>query len=165
MKKERRLEPEEILNRAALDLHVMEHSKKVMEVALRFTSDLDTEDKRLVHDGALLHDVGRGITHSLSHGLEGAQYLRSLGVEEPLARIVECHVGAGLTADDYTLQGLPPIDCIPFTLPEKIVAHADNLVKGIREISFYERFQKNIALPKRIQRRYFKLYLEMELWL
>lgn len=164
MKKERQLDPEKILCQASCDQKVIDHSKKVLEVAERFVAFLDINDKNLVYNGALLHDVGRGMTHSFSHGMVGANYLRSLGFDEPLARIVECHIGAGLTADENSLQGLTPVDCIPLSLPEKIVAHADNLVKGTVEISFYERAQKNIALPKRIKRRYNQLFLEMELW-
>ena len=141
----------------------MEHSKKVMEVALRFTSDLDTEDKRLVHDGALLHDVGRGITHSLSHGLEGAQYLRSLGVEEPLARIVECHTGGGLTADECTMLRLSPRDCMPLTTAEKIVTHADNLIDGRKRVNLEESIGSAIHLPRKIRHRIYYLAQEVEL--
>jgi hypothetical protein len=39
-----------------------------------------------------------------------------------VARIIECHTGAGLTSDECTLLNLWPRDCIPRSIEERIVA-------------------------------------------
>jgi uncharacterized protein len=59
-----------------------------------------------------------------------------------------------MTAEECKAEGLKPIDCIPKTPEEKIVAHADNLVRGTIVISLKERLDitKN-TLPEIIVRR------------
>jgi len=48
---------------------------------------------------------------------------------------------------------------------EKIVAHADNLVKGTRVITLDERLlYVRVALPRRQRRRIYRLGLEVELF-
>jgi len=120
---------------------VVDHSLKVLEVAGSIVDDLRARevgiDSELVLLGALLHDLGRSRTHSLRHGLAGAEIVRNdpsfaalLGEEdrEALAKICERHLGAGIPAEDAAKLGLPERDFIPETLEEKIVAHADNRV-------------------------------------
>jgi len=53
---------------------------------------------------------------------------------------------------------------MPRTAEEKIVAHADNLVKGTRVITLDERLLYAIALPRRQRRRIYRLGLEVELF-
>ena len=69
----------------------------------------------LVREGAMLHDIGRGASHTILHAQRGADLLRAQGISEEVARIVECHTGAGLTADECTLLRVSPRDCIPQT--------------------------------------------------
>ena len=77
----------------------------------------------------MLHDIGRGVSHGISHAQAGAAWLyRGFSA---VARIVERHIGAGLSADECTLLRLVPRDCVPATLEEKIVTNADNLVAGV----------------------------------
>jgi len=76
--------------------------------------------------------------------------------------VVECHTGAGLTADENTLLRLFPITCMPQTVEEKIVAHTDNLVRGTRIITFEERLALAVVLPRRIRRRLYHLALWVE---
>lgn len=125
------------------------HSEKVRDKALQIlaeakavnvTAVLDAIDVQLVNDGALLHDIGIGMTHApgilcegelpyICHGTIGADMLRSLGQEyEPLARICERHTGAGLTIVDIQTQNLPisPVrDLVPESLEEQLVCLAD----------------------------------------
>ena len=54
----------------------------------------------------MLHDIGRSRTHDIRHAQCGADLVREMGMGENLARIVECHTGAGLSADECTLLGL-----------------------------------------------------------
>ena len=84
-------------------------------------------DPGIVRAGALLHDIGRGRTHGIDHAVEGARIANELGLPEPLIRIIERHIGAGIEAQDAVKLGLPPRDYLPLTIEEKIVAHADNL--------------------------------------
>ena len=104
------------------------------------------------------------MTHEIRHAEVGGVLCRSLGLDEAIVTIVERHIGAGLTADECSLLGLLPRDCMPQTLEEKIVAHADNLVKGTRAITMEERLEHAIALPRRQRKRICRLGLEMELF-
>ena len=151
------------LARAGCSPQVIAHCKAVQAVALEYATD-PLVDKGLVAAGALLHDIGRGQTHALAHAAVGAAYCRACGVPEEIACIVERHIGAGLTADECALLRLIPRDCVPQTLEEKIVAHADNLVKGTRTITIEERLQRSLGLSRRQKHRMYRLYLEMELF-
>lgn len=125
------------------------HSEKVRDKALGILRQarsqhpsawLDGIDEQLVADGALLHDIGIGLTHAPSilcegtepyicHGTLGAAMLREFDPGlEALARICERHTGAGLTAQDIVSQQLPiaPVrDLVPETPEEKLVCLAD----------------------------------------
>jgi uncharacterized protein len=103
------------------------------------------------------------VTHDLHHAEAGGVICRSLGLDDAVAAIVERHIGAGLTADECSLLNMTPCDCMPRTLEEKIVAHADNLVKGTRIITLEERLARAIALPRRQRKRIYRLALEVEL--
>ena len=109
-------------------------------------------DRKLVVDGALLHDIGicrcdaRGILCEgtepyICHGTVGAQMLRDYLAEckqeeeniqdvdiDACARICERHTGAGLTAQNILDQQLPIVpvrDLLPETLEEQLVCLAD----------------------------------------
>ncbi|KUK61835.1 MAG: Uncharacterized protein XE10_1188 [Methanoculleus marisnigri] len=147
-----------LLRRAGCTEGVIAHCRAVRDLALAYASD------PLVEAGALLHDIGRGVTHDLHHAEAGGAICRSFGLDKAIVAIVERHIGAGLTADECSLLGLVPRDCMPRTLEEKIVAHADNLVKGTRIITIEERLGDAIALPVRQRKRICRLGLEVELF-
>jgi len=142
---------------------VIDHARAVAGVVSEFLDD-EVVDGSYATCGALLHDIGRSESHSLDHAIIGGDICRELGLPEEIARIVERHLGSGQTADEYLQLGLPPRDCMPVTLPEKIVAHADNLVKGSSVIHIEERMMKILDLPKKKRRRTHRLALEMELF-
>ena len=100
---------------------------KMIAVAMAMASGANM---RLVTAGALLHDLGRSRTQTTLHSYEGARLLREKGLPEELARVVQRHMGAGFTHEEANVLGLPEGDYMPETLEEKIVCHADNLVKG-----------------------------------
>jgi uncharacterized protein len=152
----------ELLERAGCSRGVVRHCDAVCDLALGFYVP-GIMDRENLLAGAMLHDIGRGTTHDLSHAQKGAAYCREQGIPEEIARIVECHLGAGLTADECTLLRLLPRDCIPRTPEEKAVANADNLVSGTRVIGIDERMMRASFLPRRIRRRLFRLWLEMEI--
>ena len=123
-----------ILNREGCSKEVIEHSKKVhffaMEMAKKAREKGAIIDTKLVSIGAMLHDIGRSKTHGIKHAIEGAKMAKEMGFPSDVIKIIERHIGAGLTKDEAAELGLPPKDYRPKTLEEKIVAHADNLVDG-----------------------------------
>ncbi|VVB93715.1 HD domain protein [uncultured archaeon] len=82
--------------------------------------------------GSLLHDIGRGKTHGIDHAVVGAAVAVENGLSDKLVKIIERHIGAGITMEDAIPLGLPAKDYLPVTIEEKIVAHADNLIFGER---------------------------------
>ena len=115
--------------------NLIEHTLKVAEKSLEIARDLRRKginvDIELVLTGALLHDIGRTVTHDVKHGFEGGKIVRNLGFPESIARIVERHVGAGITAEEAKKLGLPAIDFVPETIEEKIVCYADKFVETV----------------------------------
>ena len=131
-----------LLQESGCDNSVIEHCSAVAELALEIIdhktfldTDTDTDtctvDERLVFRGALLHDIGRAQSDGIDHGFVGGEIARrELGLEERLVRVIQRHVGAGITTEEAKAVGLPSIDFMPRTMEEKIVAHADNLIDG-----------------------------------
>jgi uncharacterized protein len=111
----------------------------------------------------MLHDIGRGTSHTIDHAQTGADILRRLGYPETVARVVECHTGAGITADECSLLRLLPRDCIPVTAEERLVAHADNLIAGSRRTTLYEALGSALHLNRKIRRRMYRLALDTEI--
>ncbi|MDO9537635.1 MAG: HDIG domain-containing protein [Thermoplasmata archaeon] len=105
--------------------HCMAVEHLALKIAMRITQDQEILD--LISRGALLHDIGRSKSHDINHAVFGAELLRKRGLDERIALIVERHICAGIDAREAEENGLPVRDYIPQTLPEKIVAHADNL--------------------------------------
>ncbi len=105
-----------------------------MRIAKAFRAKGYRVDLRLVESGALLHDIGRGQTHGIEHGVVGGQMARRLGLPMELAHIIERHVGAGLTIEEARRNNLPSGNYVPETLEEKIVCYADKLIEGDHEI-------------------------------
>jgi len=116
---------EENCPNAVID-HCMAVEHLALKIAKRMRLDQDTVD--LVSRAALLHDIGRSKTHGIGHAAASADILRKRGLDESLVRIVERHIGAGISPEEAAELGLPPRNYMPETLAEKIVAHADNLI-------------------------------------
>lgn len=140
---------------------VIRHCIAVHDAVMEYHRDTIT-DLAVLEAGALLHDIGRSITHGTGHAQAGAGYCRGKNLPEPVVRIIECHLGAGLTADECTLLRLQPKDCMPRTIEEKIVAHADNLVAGDHTIHIEERMMRSFHLPRHMRKRLYHLWMEME---
>jgi uncharacterized protein (TIGR00295 family) len=122
---------EALLRRAGCPFHVIIHCRSVMKLAQKLARALAKVcevDLELVRAGAMLHDLGRAVTHGVRHGAEGGKLARELGLPPPIVRIIERHIGAGISQLEAPLLGLPPGDYVPRTLEEKIVCHADNLI-------------------------------------
>ena len=121
-----------------------------------FELDVDLD---LVKTGAILHDVGRSRTHGIDHAIVGAEILKSRGFPLEVVNIVERHIGAGISKKEALNLGLPPKDYIPIALEEKVVAHADNLIHGTKEVDLdfvIRKWRKNLgenhpSIPKIIK--------------
>lgn len=150
-----------LLFSSGCDAKVVKHCEVVAELAQNFSGE--SVDSELIERGAALHDLGRCKTHAIDHARVGAELCRAMSEDESLCRIIERHTGAGLSFDECTLLGLEPVDCIPKTLEEKIVAHADNLVKSSKVISLEERMIAAAELSGRAKRRIWRLGVEVEL--
>ena len=119
--------------------HIIEHSKAVSTKAVDMASDFKDKtgrdiDMDLIGTGAMLHDIGRSKTHTIKHAVVGAEILRNLNFPKDVVNIALKHIGAGIPSDEAQILGLPPGDYMPYTLEEKIVAHADNLISGTIEV-------------------------------
>ena len=154
---------ENLLRDAGCSARVIDHCRAVRDCACDYAAHNPDIDFSLVEQGAMLHDIGRSRTHDIRHAQCGADLVRSMGLGEEIARIVECHTGAGLTADECTLLGLSPRDCIPRTTEEKIVTHADNLVAGKKRVTIHESIGSAIYLPRKARKRMERLASEVEL--
>jgi uncharacterized protein len=125
-----------LLRAVGCDEGVIKHCIAVAELALEIARrHYGTVNEVLIFRGALLHDIGRARSHGIDHGFVGGEIAHELGLEESIVRIIQRHVGAGITAEEAKEVGLPAVDLVPETMEEKIVAHADNLVDGWRRTS------------------------------
>ena len=154
---------EQLLREAGCSEKVLAHCRAVRDVALEYAQRNTLVSVDLVREGAMLHDIGRGASHTILHGQRGADLLRAQGISEEVARIVECHTGAGLTADECTMLRLSPRDCMPRTTEAKIVTHADNLVEGRKRVTIDESIASAFHLPRKVRLRIYHLAQEVEL--
>jgi uncharacterized protein (TIGR00295 family) len=126
-----------LLKKYNVDKRVMDHLMAVHDYAMEIAADHEC-DLDLVETGSLLHDIGRTRSHGMDHALIGSEILRREGVDERIVKIVERHIGAGLTQEEAVELGLPPGNYVPETIEEKIVCHADNLIGGTERISIHK---------------------------
>lgn len=116
-----------ILKDEGCDYAVIRHSEAVESLALEMGQRIEGCDLELVSRGALLHDVGRGVTHDIWHVVRSVEILERSEIDDEIIEIVRRHVGAGLTAEEASRLGFPPGQYMPETVEQKVVAHADNL--------------------------------------
>jgi uncharacterized protein len=152
---------ETLLARAGCGRSVIAHARAVTDLALRFTES-PVVNRDLVFAGAMLHDIGRGRTHGIDHAQRGAAVARSLALDERVVSIIEKHIGAGMTADECSLERLIPRDCLPASVEEKIVTNADNLIHGTTPGTIEGSLDGAFRLKRRVRKRMYRLYLEME---
>jgi len=154
---------EKMLLDAGCSTKVIAHCRAVTDCALEYAKANPEVSFSLVEQGAMLHDIGRGSTHAIDHAQQGADLLRSQGFPEEVARMVECHTGAGLTADECTVLGLIPRNCVPCTTEEKIITHSDNLIAGHQRVNIEDTIGSAFHLPRKARKRMYRLAQEVEL--
>ncbi len=126
-----------ILREHSCDQAVISHCEAVSELAVKIAK-MCRADVELVKVGGLLHDLGRCRSHSMAHAVEGAKLASELSLPDSVVKIIERHIGAGITLREAERLGLPRKRYTPHTLEEKIVAHADNLISGTSRTSIEE---------------------------
>lgn len=135
-----------IMKRAGCSQSIIEHCISVTKIALELAEEIRRNgrevDIKLVEAGALLHDIGRCRTHSVEHGAIGGQMAREMGLPEPIAKIIERHVGGGITPAEAERLGMKGGNYMPETLEEKVVAYADKLIEGDRRVQIEETIEK-----------------------
>ena len=135
----------EILKKNDCPENVINHCKVVAREARKIAEKIKANgvpvDVDFVESAAMLHDVGRGRTHSITHCIEGGKILKDY---PEYARVCERHIGAGITKDEAVKLGMPAKDYLPETIEEKIVAHADNLV-GEDEVEGIEKAIEKVS--------------------
>jgi uncharacterized protein len=114
--------------------HIINHielvTKKAVEIGKILKKKGFNVNIELLEIGGYLHDIGRSVTHGVGHAVESARIIREFGFSEPLMRLVERHVGAGITAEEAKNLGLPEKNYLPETLEEKILAYADKFFES-----------------------------------
>ncbi len=134
---------------------IIKHVQAVSDYGVEVAESCPDVDVELVRVGGLLHDIGRCTSHLVNHGVVGAQILRRNNIDERIVRIVERHVGAGITAAEAAQLGLPLGVYVPETIEEKIVAAVDNLIEGSKRTSIEEaltRFQRQVKNHRLVDR-------------
>jgi len=126
-----------LLRENGCDDEVIRHCEAVSALAVKIARKCGA-DVALVEVGGLLHDLGRCKTHEIAHAVEGARLAKELDLPDPLVKIIERHIGAGISSSEAKRLGLPGKDFTPRTVEEMIVAHADNLMAGARRTSVNE---------------------------
>ena len=124
----------EILKKEKTPENVIQHSIAVYKKAITIATNFENANKDLIKKGALLHDIGRSRTHGIEHAVVGAKIVKDYEYSIEVQNIVERHIGAGISENEAVKLGLPKKSYIPQTLEEKIVAHADNLISGTKEV-------------------------------
>lgn len=131
------------------------HSETVMRTAGTLADALaaagEPVDPALARAGALVHDLGRSITHhGTGHCWEGYQML--LRMEQPvLARFCVVHSSSGMTAAEAESVGWPPADYRPKTWEEKVVTIADALTHMDRVVYLEERVDSVLERYRHMQ--------------
>jgi uncharacterized protein len=122
----------ELLHKNKVPPQVIEHCIAVADFAMETAEKLKGREVKvnveLVEAGALLHDLGRSKCHSVDHAVVGAQIAQSIGLPEPVIRIIKRHVGAGITAKEAKALGWPKDTYTPQTIEEKVVCYADKRI-------------------------------------
>lgn len=159
----------DILKKAGCSQKVIDHILAVKNLSLKIADRVKIPvDRELIRTGAFLHDIGRCRTHGIEHAVVGAEIARNLGFDGRVIKIIERHIGAGISRDEARELGLPEKDYIPQSPEEKIIAYADNLLNGDRVVSFevsLEQFRQSLGNDHPAIKRYMALHREIQEWM
>lgn len=144
----------ELLNLLNAPEGLVRHAQAVRDLAVKIGERIDGADVGLIALGGVLHDIGRLRTHSIWHAYVGSVMVSVLGYDGKVGEMVKRHIGAGITRDEAERVGLPPVDYMPRSLEERIVAHSDNLIRGERKVPLSYSLQrlKNASMDPAMER-------------
>ncbi|MEE1156136.1 MAG: TIGR00295 family protein [Methanobrevibacter sp.] len=154
----------EILKKEKTPPNVIDHSVAVCKKAFEIAQNFPQANLELIEKGALLHDIGRSRTHGIRHAIVGVEIAREYGYSEDVLNIIERHIGAGITKEEAKNLGLFEKSYVPQSLEEKIVAHADNLISGTKEVDIdfvIEKWKSRMENPDDNIKRLIKLDEEL----
>ena len=104
---------------------------------IRKHHDIDAD---FLWSAALLHDIGRHVTHDpVRHGVAGYNLMMELGHPEE-AYVCASHVLFGLKADEAAQFGLPRKNFVPRKMEEMLVALIDYLIEFDKPTTLQARF-------------------------
>lgn len=118
---------------------VIQHCLIVTGVVEEFCLKIPQVNRKIAIAGAMLHDIGRTINHSISHAINGAEILEKENIDSRIIAIVRNHIGTGIVKEEAKKLGLPSENYVPETLEEEIVSYSDNLTSGNDKCSFEEK--------------------------
>ena len=149
--------------------YIIQHALLVMRISEKIVQKLQVKDvsidKMVVLRGALLHDIGRSVEHSVRHGYLGGEILREDGYDDRIIRVVENHVGGGIDKEESKKLWIPEKDFIPTALEEKIVCLADKYIEDNKLTPLEQTLKKfETVLGKRnmASKRILKIKKEIE---
>ena len=121
----------------------IKHCFAVADTAARVGSVLGVHraiDHGFLWSAALLHDIGRCVTHDpIRHGIAGYDLLMRLGYE-PEAHVCASHILFGLDACEAARFGMPARDFVPRTVEERLVPLVDFLIEFDKPTTLDRRF-------------------------
>ena len=141
-----------LLKKSGCSKEVIDHCKCVRDLAILIAKKTDA-DLNIVEIGALLHDIGRSKTHGIEHGIEGVEIAKNYELDPKIIKIIERHIGAGITPKIAEKLGLPNKNYSPVSIEEKIVCHADNLIDNCKRQKIGDEIDKAL---KNNQKEYAK---------
>lgn len=130
-----------ILEKYKTPTQVIQHCILVTQIAENFCDQILEAKRDIVIAGSMLHDIGRSLTHSISHAIKGVEILEEENLDPQILAIVKNHIGTGITKEEAVKLGLPAEEYIPLTIEEIIVSYSDNLAAGNQKCSFEEKLQ------------------------
>ena len=112
-------------------------SATIISAALKKKVDLDSN---FLRSAALLHDIGRYVTHDpIRHGVEGYKLLTNLGHHQE-AFVCASHILYGLNRREAVQYGLPEEDFIPTSFEERLIPLIDFLIEFDQPTTLNKRF-------------------------
>jgi uncharacterized protein (TIGR00295 family) len=150
-----------LLKKSGCSNDVIEHCKCVRDLAMLIAKKTNA-DLNIVEIGALLHDIGRSKTHGIEHAIKGVEIAKNYGLDLKIIKIIERHIGAGITPKIAEKLGLPLKNYSPVSLEEKIVCHADNLINNCKRQKIGDEIDKALKNhQKEYAKRLAKLHSEL----
>ena len=132
-----------ILTKSSQGAQWTKHCLAVADASVRVGLSLEPHrsvDCAFLWSAALLHDIGRHVTHDpVLHGVEGYKFLSAQGHHKE-ARICASHILFGLKAEEAVEFGLPAQDFVPRTIEEQVVTLVDFLIEFDQPTTLERRF-------------------------